>query len=160
MSNKRAPTEPSYFVPSILRPVKSFFAIGTGDGPGASLKAEYLQPFASDIFQSVSQRFVHCRISFGFVLMRKHYRYAFYLTAMKKTEESLRRLKKGRQSAFSLFGNTTAGNDEDEERIRNQMILDVDAFGRDAESLGVSPHASEAFKSLKEMVHTTLMDDQ
>ena len=58
MSNKRDPTEPSYFVPSILRPVKNFFAIATGDGPGASLKGHFLQPYATDVFQNVTQRFV------------------------------------------------------------------------------------------------------
>jgi hypothetical protein len=77
---------------------------------------------------------------------------------MKKTEESLRRLKKGRQTAFSLFSGTGAGNDEDEERIRTQMILDVDAFARDAETLGVDPTASQAFKVLLGMVHATWLD--
>ena len=78
---------------------------------------------------------------------------------MKKTEESLRRLKKGRQSAFSLFGSSGPANDEDEERIRTQMILDVEAFGRDAASLGVNLQANEMFKSLNEMVHTSLLED-
>jgi hypothetical protein len=74
---------------------------------------------------------------------------------MKKTEESLRRLKKGRQSTFSLFGSgspSSAGNEGDEERIRVQMILDVELFGKDGQSLGVNLDASEGFKALNEMV--------
>jgi hypothetical protein len=76
---------------------------------------------------------------------------------MKKTEESLRRLKKGKKATFSLFGSSNVSKDEDgkdEERIRTQMILDVEAFGKDAESLGVTLDVSESYKALKDMVHT------
>lgn len=75
---------------------------------------------------------------------------------MKKTEESLRRLKSG----FSLFGSSNAGRDggRDEERIRTQMIIDVAAFGNDAESLGVNVQASQGFKSLSDIVHANLIE--
>ena len=81
-------------------------------------------------------------------------RYGYYVTAMRKTEESLRRLKKGRKTTFSLFGGG-AKDDEgrDEERIRTQMILDVEAFGREGEALGVEVGQSAAFRMLDEMVH-------
>lgn len=74
---------------------------------------------------------------------------------MKKTEESLRRLKKGKKTTFSLFGNSNTGKDDDgkdEERIRIQMILDVDAFGQDGECLGVDLQNCEAYNILKETV--------
>jgi hypothetical protein len=89
-------------------------------------------------------------------------RYIYYLTAMKKTEESLRRLKKGRQAGFSLFGSGssgTGGSEEDEERIRVQMILDVELFGKDAKSLNVDLDTSEGFKALNEMVRANPADD-
>ncbi|KAJ7096272.1 oligomeric golgi complex component, COG2-domain-containing protein [Mycena epipterygia] len=137
MSNKQMPREPSYFVSSILRPVKVFFGIGVGQGPGASLKEHFLEAYASDIFESVSQRYV------------------YHLTGMKKTEDSLRRLKKGKKSTFSLFGGSAKEDDgQDEERIRAQMILDVEAFGKDGQLLGVSLDESNSFKSLTQMVHT------
>jgi hypothetical protein len=74
---------------------------------------------------------------------------------MKKTEDSLRRLKKGKKSTFSLFGGAaTKDNDgKDEERIRTQMILDVAAFGQDGQLLGVPVDRSDSFQSLTEMVH-------
>lgn len=56
MSNKRMPTEPSYFVPSILRPLKVFFCISTNEGPGASLKQDYLDAYANEVFDTVAQR--------------------------------------------------------------------------------------------------------
>jgi hypothetical protein len=86
-----------------------------------------------------------------------HNRYIYYLSAMKKTEESLRRLKKGKKTTFSLFGNANAAKEDDgrdEERIRIQMIYDVEAFGKDGESLGVVVEGSESYKALREMVQT------
>lgn len=80
---------------------------------------------------------------------------------MKKSEEALRRFKKGQKSTFSLFsGSNTASNTDrrDEERTRSQMILDVNALSKDAESLGIDVLASDGFKSLHAMVHADLMD--
>ncbi|KAJ7045566.1 COG complex component [Mycena alexandri] len=142
MANKQMPKEPSYFVSSILRPVKVFFGIGVGQGPGGSLKEHFLESYASDIFEAVAQRYV------------------YHLTGMKKTEDSLRRLKKGKKSTFSLFGGGAKDDDgKDEERIRMQMILDVEAFGKDGQLLGVSLDQSESFKSLTEMVHAVDLPD-
>lgn len=82
---------------------------------------------------------------------------------MKKTEESLRRLKKGKKSAFSLFGPSSSAKDDDgradEEKIRTQMVLDVEAFGKDAQSLGVSVDESATYRALKELAHANLTDE-
>ncbi|KAF9529343.1 oligomeric golgi complex component, COG2-domain-containing protein [Crepidotus variabilis] len=59
MSNKRASSEVSSFVPTILRPVKQFF--GT-EGPGVLLKSAYLKPFSTEIFNNVTQRYVLHRL--------------------------------------------------------------------------------------------------
>lgn len=77
--------------------------------------------------------------------------------AMKKTEEGLKRLKKGKKSTFSLFGNAPNLNNEakDEERIRTQMILDVEAFGKDGESLQVEVDTNKHFIALKEIVYAS-----
>jgi conserved oligomeric Golgi complex subunit 2 len=85
-------------------------------------------------------------------------RYASYLEAMKKTEDSLRRYKKGKISAFSLFGGSGSKDSEegkDEERVRAQMILDVQALGKDAQTLGVDVDASEAFATLRALATQT-----
>jgi len=162
MSNKRTPTEPSYFVPSILRPVRNFFGSASNDGPGELLKDDFIRPCATEIFESVCHRQVTSyELQADLCLILFHRRYIYYLTAMKKTEESLRRLKKGQKSTFSLFGgsNTAKDNDRrDEERTRTQMILDVNAFSKDAESLGVDVLASDVFQSLHTMVHADLID--
>lgn len=82
---------------------------------------------------------------------------------MRKNEESLKRLRMGRRTGFSLFGNSTSSRDEDsrdEERIRTQLILDVEAFGRDGQSLGVDVSASSAFKALNYMVHANSSESE
>lgn len=142
MSNKRLPSEPSYFAPTILRPVRIFFGIGTVGGPGERLKEELLRDVSTDVVESVCQRYIQ------------------YLTAMKKTEESLRRLKKGKKSTLSIFGSATAGKDDgkDEERIRAQMILDVKAFRTEGEALGVNMQSLDSFTVLDQMVRAELVD--
>lgn len=80
--------------------------------------------------------------------------YISYLVAMKKTEESLRRLKKGKISAFSLFnsGSSKANKEEDakdDERIRAQMVLDVTALGDDLRTLGINAESHISFLELK-----------
>ncbi|TFK21980.1 COG complex component [Coprinopsis marcescibilis] len=139
MSNKRMPVEPSHFVSTVLRPVKHFFGIGVSDGPGAQIKERYLKAYSTEVFNAVTTRYIN------------------HLSSKRKTEESLRRLKKGKKASFSLFGNNSAANEDegrDEERIRAQMILDVEAFGKDATSLGVAVEDNEHFRALKEMVYS------
>jgi hypothetical protein len=84
-------------------------------------------------------------------------RYISYLTAIKKAEEPLKRLKKKTRPSYSLFGTSPNVNDDakDEERIRCQMILDVQSFGKDAQSLGVDIDSNSHFASLKEIVYAT-----
>ncbi|KAJ7070166.1 COG complex component [Mycena amicta] len=136
MSNKSMPKDPSHFVSSTLRPVKVFFGIGVGQGPGSALKEHFVESYATDIFEGVCQKYI------------------LYLTAMNKTEEQLRRLKKVKKSSSFLFGGGAKNDDgRDDERIRQQMIIDVEAFGKDAQLLGVSLETNECYQKLNQMVH-------
>lgn len=88
-------------------------------------------------------------------------RYIYHLTAIKKTEDSLRRLKKGQRSTFSLFGNSNAATADssrrDEERMRSQMIIDLDALAADAKSLHVKVGDSESYQALRQMVEAEFL---
>ena len=81
---------------------------------------------------------------------------------MKKTEESLRKLKKGKKSTFSLFGGSSSAKEDesraDEEKIRTQIILDLEAFRKEAESLGVAVSENETFKTLDAMAREPLTE--
>ncbi len=43
-------------------------------------------------------------------------RYAYHLSAMRKNQVSLRRLRMGKRSGFSLFGSSNTANDDDDPR--------------------------------------------
>jgi conserved oligomeric Golgi complex subunit 2 len=77
---------------------------------------------------------------------------------MRKNEELLRRLKKGKKSAFSLFSSSSsaASSDDfvDEDRVRAQVLLDVDALGKDAASIGVRIEESIAYKDLRTLAES------
>ncbi|KAJ3803011.1 COG complex component [Lentinula aff. detonsa] len=131
---KQLPTEPHPWIPSILRPLKVFFG---KDGVGAILKTGYLELWSNQVFESVCEKYIT------------------QVSTLKKAEESLRRLKRGtKNTTFSLFGNANSKDDEskDEERIRAQLILDVEAFGKDAETLGIIPGNNDAFVALSNLV--------
>lgn len=73
-------------------------------------------------------------------------------------EESLRRHQRAQKTTFSLFGSGRQSKEDqnrDDERVRTQMVLDVDAFGNDAQSLGVHIRQVNAYISLLDIVNTT-----
>ncbi|GAA98396.1 hypothetical protein E5Q_05082 [Mixia osmundae IAM 14324] len=92
-ASSKLSTEASYFVANILQPLRDFLR-----GPGRTLDAVSQQQVAQDVVDDVAAK------------------YAGVLETMKKTEDSLKRLKKGRQG-FSLFsggGKASDGMDEEE----------------------------------------------
>lgn len=69
---------------------------------------------------------------------------------MRESEEKLARLRKGKKTAFSLFGSSASAADEakDAARIRAQMELDVLAFRKEADDVGVDVAGSAALQEL------------
>lgn len=137
-NNNNATPEPSYFVPNILRPAKVFL-----EGQGKVLQEDMKGNIMQTLFEDLANR------------------YEAALSKMKKDGDALRRLKKGRQG-FQLFGrststnNTSSSNDEtasaEDEKVRLQMDADIEAFARDAQSLGVMLDQSETLKALRAVV--------
>ncbi|KAJ7579135.1 COG complex component [Mycena floridula] len=129
---------PSPFVGHIFDPFRAFFGLGYTDGPGKGLKADYVESYAAQVFEGVCQKYVT------------------HMGTIKLAEDSLRKLKKRpKQPSFSLFGNAGVKDDEDrreEERIRSQLLCDVDAFGKSAETLGVNVEDNGTFKYLHILV--------
>lgn len=73
---------------------------------------------------------------------------------MNKTYDSLRRLKKTRGGGFSMFSSSTAATaaDDETDKVRLQMEVDVDAFGQEARSLGIRLDQSVAWQALRACV--------
>ena len=51
-----------------------------------------------------------------------------------------------------MFGSTQTDDSRDEERIQTQMILDVEAFGKEAQFLGIEIEKNEHYAILKNIV--------
>ncbi|CAE6415454.1 unnamed protein product [Rhizoctonia solani] len=128
---RRSVTEPSPFVATVWRPLATFFG---DNGPGERLKEDLGRKWCSSIFEEVVARYIALLIK------------------IKQTEQSIRRVN--RMPTFSLFGARNAGGEErDDERIRAQMMLDVDSLGNEARALGFGMAEvvdnSEGYKELK-----------
>ncbi|KAG8834249.1 Type I HSP40 co-chaperone [Serendipita sp. 399] len=140
---------PSAFVLEIFKPVRDFFGMPSTSsvvigGPGApssafrgagkALREEYEEKWAREILEVVSSRYI------------------LHLGIMRKNEEAVRRLKKGARTGISLFGLSSSNVQDDaqkeEERVRNQMILDVERLGKDAQIFGVDLSTVPAYGSL------------
>ncbi|GAA6050782.1 hypothetical protein JCM3770_001642 [Rhodotorula araucariae] len=130
-STRKGPQEPSYFVASILKELRAYVA-----GPGRVVDEDMRRRWATTVVEDIAGR------------------YAAILSTQKKTEDSLRWLKKGRQglSFFGRAASAAAGAEDgpsDDERVKAQMQMDVDALAEDAKRLGVDVDASEAFGALR-----------
>lgn len=156
MAHKRDVVEPSHFVPTIMRPVKAFFETPSGE----ALRADLGETWASEIFEGVASRQEKQKpISHNLPRVR---RYTTHLITMKKTEDSLRRLTQGKKTAFSLFSGKAGRPGEDtkeDERIKAQIILDVEALAKDAASLGIAVDKSTAYLKLHETAASGLNVD-
>ncbi|ORY89153.1 oligomeric golgi complex component, COG2-domain-containing protein [Leucosporidium creatinivorum] len=129
-STRKGPAEPSYFVGNILKELKAYLV-----GPGRVVEEELRREWATGVVEEVAAR------------------YATILLTQKKTEDSYRWYKKGRQ-ALPFFGRSAASNapeegaSTDEDRVKMQMQLDVQTLGKEAEALGVRVGESEKFREL------------
>lgn len=161
-SSKALPTTPSRFVPSILRPLKSFFGIENVGGIGDALKDAYLRPISSQVIEEVINKLRQTILILFYKLLTvsSTTRYITLLATLKKQEESLQRLKKkSKGGGFSFFGGSSTNQEEgngEEDKISMQLVLDVEAFGRDAQSLGTDVRGTESFRELVELTTTKL----
>lgn len=156
-SQRTVPSKPSTYVPLILRPVKSFFGMNTGEIEMKALKEAFCALLSSSIVESVAQKYDSS--PWLSELIQLLFRYSSHISGMRKTEESLKRLRMGRRTGFSLFGGSGGNADDDgrdDGRVRAQLILDVEAFSKEAGLLGVDYGQSAALKALNYMVHSNI----
>ncbi|RUS25433.1 hypothetical protein BC938DRAFT_472183, partial [Jimgerdemannia flammicorona] len=114
-TNRPPPRDHSPFVPAILRPFVAFV-----EQNGEYLRERRIVEFATVVAEAVTTRY--CAIV------------QEMLSALKRTEESLKRLK-SRRGAQVVGGGEKALSDED--KIRLQCLLDVSKFGSEERRLTV-----------------------
>ena len=128
---KSTAISPSYFIPSVLRPLREL--LSTND----KLAAQYGTGWSTQVVDAV----------FG--------NYANILASVRKTEDLLRRHRKSKKTGFSLFGNPKEADgavDNEEERFRAQMRMDIDTLRSEAEVLKVNVSSLGSWKELEEVV--------
>ncbi|CAG8780067.1 42702_t:CDS:2, partial [Gigaspora margarita] len=143
-SNTKPPTEASYFVPHIIKPLITFCKVNKQLLSG--------------------KRRNECNSIVADAVALRYYNIVFeHLTTLKKTEESskiMKRLKKGKSTRSSFFaGNSNGdGSDEsgalmsDEDKIRLQILLDVKQFGKELTNIGLNPFEINGYTELYKVV--------
>ncbi|KAM0752493.1 COG complex component [Meredithblackwellia eburnea MCA 4105] len=130
-STRKGPSEPSFFVFNIFKELRGY-TTGSGKVVDVEMRTDWLTAVLEEIMS----------------------RYAVILTDTKKTQAGLRWLKKGRQG-LSFFGRGTApaeDGSEEEDKVKLQMLLDIDTLVNEASTIGVSIEGSHAYEALRKSV--------
>eukprot|EP01135_Chromosphaera_perkinsii_P001284 Nk52_evm11s164 gene=Nk52_evmTU11s164 len=133
MTNKDPPTKPSFFVSNILKP--------------ASIYLEESDSYAPMWLVKVVD--ITCK---KYTEMVRD-----LLDTVKKTEESLNRLKRRKEKNDP--GNSGNAKMSDEDKIRLQLLLDVQEFGKQCKKLGVSSDTLSSYAGLLETVQQAVKKD-
>jgi hypothetical protein len=126
---------PSYYIPTVLKPLHSLYT------SHPTLRDQYNSKWSTQLAESVFNN------------------YATILASVRKTEDLLRRHRKSKKNTFSLFGGGGGGGggkedvEVEEERFRRQMVVDAEALKVDAEGLGVDVVGLEGWKELIEVIN-------
>ncbi|WVQ77491.1 hypothetical protein IAR50_007177 [Cryptococcus sp. DSM 104548] len=132
--NPTAPSQASYYVPSVLKPLRAVY------GQRPELKEEHGEELGDKVVDEVFRNF------------------ASTLASVKKTEDLLRKHRKSKKTTgFSSFFGGGGGAEEgkageegekEEERFTAQMKVDIKALREDAESLGMKVKGMESWREL------------
>ncbi|KAG0187393.1 Conserved oligomeric Golgi complex subunit 2 [Apophysomyces sp. BC1034] len=134
-TNKPPPTESSYFIPNLFRPFLTF--------------VEQHSSWINDGRRKIWGRMVGEAIVTRYTTIVTE-----LLINLKKTEDSLKKLKKGKKNAVKpiLGGNSGDVAMTDEDKIRLQIFLDVQRIGEELSSLAIDKTNFECYDKLYEFV--------
>ncbi|KAI9024918.1 hypothetical protein CLU79DRAFT_813755 [Phycomyces nitens] len=134
-TNKPVPTEPSYFIPNLFKPFKTF--VGQNES-----------------WTNPEKQAMWAKVVCSAVLTRYTSVMSEMLTNLQKTEDSLRKLKKSKKSAVSSVQGDPLGESfvTDENKIRLQLLIDARQIGNELCLLGINKDEFKPFGSLLEAV--------
>ncbi|WWC64715.1 uncharacterized protein I303_107326 [Kwoniella dejecticola CBS 10117] len=137
-TNAQQKPQASYFVPNVLRPLHTLYT------SYPALKEQYGVEWNNQILDTVLVN------------------YSSILGSVKKTEDLLRKHRKSKKNNLTSFFSSsnastdaTGENDKDkeEERFRNQMVLDMNTLKEDAKSLQVKVEGLSSWRELVDVVN-------
>ncbi|KAL0088151.1 hypothetical protein F4703DRAFT_1498077 [Phycomyces blakesleeanus] len=113
-TNKPVPIEPSYFIPNLFKPFKTFVD-------------------QNKAWTNPEKQAVWAKVVFSAVLIRYTSVMSEMLTNLQKTEDSLRKLKKSKKSTVSSVQGDPLGDNTvtDENKIRLQLLIDARQIGKE-----------------------------
>lgn len=134
-TNKEVPSKPSTYLSSVIKPLSQFCA-----DHSQALNQEQKSEFLSHVFASLSQQFSEVTSE--------------VLTSTRKMEESLRRLKKARGGEKEK--EKTGVSDSD--KIRTQIIIDIQSFHSQMQEFGLVASSIEGFTKLSTLAQEAQAD--
>ncbi|EFP80775.2 uncharacterized protein PGTG_06731 [Puccinia graminis f. sp. tritici CRL 75-36-700-3] len=135
-ASKTIPTEPSYFISDILNDIQVYL-----EKYGKNLTEQVRTNLVSGIIDELSAKYLAILIN------------------VQRSEDSLRKLKKGKHG-FSIFNRNSNSDsnkaaplvEDDELKVKVQLRLDVERLELDSIRLGADLSSSKSFLELKETV--------
>jgi len=141
-TNRDPPSQASAYVSLALNPLKTF-----SENDDAALENDQLLKILRATVSVITSRY--------FVIVDE------LVASIKKTEESLQRLKRLRKGADSAVSSSSPNDVTDEAKIRKQLFLDVQQFGKEASTLAALDMETHAeFKKLSALVDTVNKSNQ
>lgn len=127
-TNREVPSKPSTYSTGLFKPLAMFF-----DEHKAVLTETKKQEIARAVLQNLAEQYYTATSD--------------VLTSVKKMEVSLKRLKKARGTGVS----TGTQGMSDDDKIRQQLIVDIEYYGQQVETFGFSSNSLEGFPRLLEL---------
>jgi len=124
------PTRPSHYVASVLTALRQFLGSGEAAGLSAGVRGELVAQCAE-------------AVSLAYAEMVDD-----LLVTVRKTEDSLKRLKKGRSAKPGATPDAASDAASDQEKICMQLFLDVQEYGRELRGLELRPGEMAQYKRL------------
>ncbi|KAK7104007.1 hypothetical protein V1264_018785 [Littorina saxatilis] len=134
-TNREAPSKPSGYLSGMIKPLQMF-----SNEHAADLGTDQHRKILLIIFSSLVDQFSEVT---GEVL-----------TSVRKMEESLKRLKKVRGSEKS----SSSQGLSDDDKIRSQIIVDIEELGKQVEMFGVEKTAISGFSKLQSLAEEAKAD--
>ncbi len=139
MTSKGPPTRHSHYASGILTPLQAALD-GAAAAPRAPLPPALRVALAAAVFDSVNGRYRQLAEEL--------------LSSVRKTESSLKRLKKGRGPEGAAAGDAAGAGAEmsDSEKICLQLYLDAKEHGQQAAKFGLDAESTGSFRALLAVV--------
>lgn len=127
-TNREVPSKPSSYSTGLFKPLTMFF-----DEHKIVLREAKREEIARAVLQNLAEQYYTATSD--------------VLTSVKKMEDSLKRLKKARGTGVSTG---TLGMSDDD-KIRQQLIIDIEYYGQQVETFGFSSSSLQGFSQLLEL---------